>query len=139
MHHRLVRAAAARDRDGLLQVSLEMGFLTGDESPDFLDAHVAAAFITGEPFASDHYDFATCDMTQRNSAHIATMLAGRLTAPPRECYTLHRKLSGAFLSCIKLRAKVSCKDMFELAYDALERRHDALERQQARPVAGASA
>lgn len=37
------------------------------------------------------------------------MLAGRLTAPPRECYTLHRKLSGAFLSCIKLEAKVSCK------------------------------
>lgn len=50
-----------------------------------------------------------CTLYPYNSTHIGTMLAGRLTAPPRECYTLHRKLSGAFLSCIKLEAKVSCK------------------------------
>jgi aarF domain-containing kinase len=123
---RLVKAAAERDRDALIAVSLEMGFLTGGESSAFLDAHVAAAFITGEPFAADEYDFATCNMTQRNSSHIGTMLAGRLTAPPRECYTLHRKLSGAFLSCIKLEAKVSCKRMFEEHYSALEHRHRAL-------------
>ena len=118
-----------------------MGFLTGEETPAFLDAHVGAAFITGsapvpfrrrkpsdaetrhsvagrcvaaatpawlivrdgargvrEPFAADRYDFGTCRMTERNSAYIATMLQGRLTPPPRACYTLHRKLSGAFLS-----------------------------------------
>jgi aarF domain-containing kinase len=62
-------------------------------------------------------------MTQRNSAHISTMLAGRLTPPPRECYTLHRKLSGAFLACIKLGAKVSCKDMFQEAFAKLHARH----------------
>jgi len=47
------------------------------------------------------------------SGYIATMLAGRKTAPPRPVYTLHRKLSGAFLSSIKLKAKIECKSMFE--------------------------
>lgn len=133
--------------------------------------------ITGEPFREGVYDFDTCSMTERNSGYIATMLAGRKTAPPRlvvckwiqacrgamdhvlsrrasfaqrlcacECirwpilcacltrgagggiqkssdarlpnvrrpvYTLHRKLSGAFLSSMKLKAKIECRTMFK--------------------------
>jgi hypothetical protein len=47
-----------------------------------------AAFITGEPFAAEVYDFGSCRMTERNSEYISTMLAGRLTPPPRFVYTL---------------------------------------------------
>jgi hypothetical protein len=46
--------------------------------------------------------------------------------PPRECYTLHRKLSGAFLSCIKLKARVRCKDMFQEYFAQLQLRHHTL-------------
>jgi len=156
-----------------------MGFLTGEETPAFLDAHVGAAFITGsapvpfrrrkpsdaetrhsvagrcvaaatpawlivrdgargvrEPFAADRYDFGTCRMTERNSAYIATMLQGRLTPPPRACYTLHRKLSGAFLSCIKLRANIECRELFEHAFAELDARHHARLRARAAGQAG---
>ena len=31
---------------------------------------------------------------------------------------MHRKLSGAFLACMKLKARVPCRDMFIQIYDA---------------------
>lgn len=33
--------------------------------------------------------------------------------PPEEVYTLHRKLAGAYMLCIKLGAVVQCRDMLE--------------------------
>ena len=33
--------------------------------------------------------------------------------PPEEVYTLHRKLAGAYNLCIKLGAKISCRDLLE--------------------------
>jgi len=47
------------------------------------------------------------------SEHGATFLKHRLTPPPEEVYTLHRKLVGAFNLCIKLGAKIHCRDLLE--------------------------
>ncbi len=33
---------------------------------------------------------------------------------------MHRKLSGAFLACIKLRARVPCRELFYRVYDRYE-------------------
>ena len=54
------------------------------------------------------------------------LLQHRLTPPPEEAYSLHRKLSGAFLACIKLRAKVPCRQLFMDAYRDYQLQHGGI-------------
>jgi aarF domain-containing kinase len=85
-----------------------------------LDAHTEAGFVVGLPFATPGvYDFgAHSGMTPRVAELGSIMLKHRLTPPPEESYSLHRKLSGAFLACMKLRARVPCRDMFMDVYNS---------------------
>jgi aarF domain-containing kinase len=109
----MVRACAERDRDGVIATGVEMGFLTGDESPAMMDAHVEAGFAVGAPFASELHDFGAHRLLTRRVAEMgAVMVRERLAAPPPQSYSLHRRLSGAFLTCIKLRARVPCRALF---------------------------
>jgi aarF domain-containing kinase len=56
----LVWAAANEDREELIARSIELGFLTGQESQAMMDAHVEAGFIAGLPFRESRpFDFAT--------------------------------------------------------------------------------
>lgn len=83
-----------------------------------LDAHVKAGQIVGTPFGTEGvYDFgAHQQVTKRVSELGSTMLQHRKTAPPVEAYSLHRRLSGAFLANIRLRSRVRCKDLFDDVY-----------------------
>lgn len=111
-------ACANRDRDQVIKMSISLGFLTGKESKIMLDTHVEAAFVVGLPFAKPGgFDFRTTDLTQQVTRLGATMLRHRLTAPPDEAYSLHRKLSGSFLACVKLGSVVHCRQMFMDVYD----------------------
>ncbi|KAM3239878.1 hypothetical protein ACQJBY_053520 [Aegilops geniculata] len=115
---RMVVACANRDRVGVLEMSRRLGFLTGEEPEVMLDAHVEAAFIVGVPFATPGgHDFRANNITHSVSNLGATMLKYRLTPPPDEVYSLHRKLSGAFLACIKIGAVVPCREMLFKVYE----------------------
>lgn len=88
----------------------------------FEDAHVEAVMILGEAFASsDAFDFGTQSTTQRIHNLIPVMLRHRLTPPPEESYSLHRKMAGSFLICSKLKASISCRDMFLNIYNSYNR------------------
>ncbi|CAO2817437.1 unnamed protein product [Amaranthus hypochondriacus] len=115
---RMVIACANCDRDAVIEMSQRLGFLTGSESDIMLDAHVQAGFVVGLPFSRPGgYDFRSTNVTHSLSNLGATMLKHRLSPPPDEAYSLHRKLSGAFLACIKLGAVVPCREMLLDIYE----------------------
>uniref|UniRef100_K3WV13 ABC1 atypical kinase-like domain-containing protein n=1 Tax=Globisporangium ultimum (strain ATCC 200006 / CBS 805.95 / DAOM BR144) TaxID=431595 RepID=K3WV13_GLOUD len=113
----IVWGAANRDEELMMEYSLKLKFLTGDESPAMMRAHMAAGMVVGEPFCThEPFDFHASELTKRLAQHTETFMHGRLTPPPQEAYSLHRKLAGAFLMCIKLRAVVPCRDVLEAVH-----------------------
>lgn len=100
----------------------------------FEEAHVEAVMILGEAFASSEpFDFGTQSTTQRIQNLIPVMLRHRLTPPPEETYSLHRKMAGSFLICSKLNARIPCRDMFLDVYNSYNKRRQ--EEQAARAAA----
>lgn len=85
-----------------------------------VDAHVSSMSLLAQPFASTgSYDFAKQTVTEEVRKHVPVMLKHRLTPPPPETYSLNRKLSGAFLMCAKLGARVDCGELWR-RYGVLE-------------------
>ncbi|XP_038549526.1 atypical kinase COQ8B, mitochondrial [Micropterus salmoides] len=122
----VVHAASVGDRATVLSKSKDLKFLTGFEAKAFEDAHVEAVMILGEAFTSaEPFDFGTQSTTQRIQSLIPIMLRHRLTPPPEETYSLHRKMAGSFLICSKLNARISCRDMFLNVYNTYNQRRQA--------------
>lgn len=79
-----------------------------------IDAHLSSMSLLSVPFAHQGvYDFSNQTITDDVRKYIPIMLKHRLTPPPQETYSLNRKLSGAFLMCAKLGARVDCGKLWE--------------------------
>jgi len=115
---RLVWGAAEQDEEMVLDASVRLGFLTGDESKSMTNAHLAAAYAIGEPFADGAalFDFRGSDLTERVTSHLQTFGKERLKPPPEDAYALHRKLAGSFMACIRLGSRVECRPMLRDLY-----------------------
>ncbi|VVC94275.1 unnamed protein product [Leptidea sinapis] len=120
----IIKAASDGDRATILQMSKDMKFLTGYESRIMEETHVDTVMIMGEVFtkeSSEGFDFGTQKTTQRIQTLVPTILSHRLCPPPEEIYSLHRKLSGVFLLCSKLKVKINCRNMFQEIYRNYEK------------------
>ena len=120
---RTLLAASKKDRTAVRELSIQLGYLTGHESQSMVNAHIDSVLTLAEPFtrtAPEVYDFRGQTITDRVRSLIPRMLQERLSPPPEETYSLHRKLSGAFLLCARLGSRVRCREMFEQAVQKLE-------------------
>ncbi|GMS87955.1 hypothetical protein PENTCL1PPCAC_10130, partial [Pristionchus entomophagus] len=118
LYMRIIKAAYDNSDEEILKHSRDIGFLTGYESAVMEKAHVASTMILGETLASQEpFDFAKQNVTKRIHELIPVMLEHRLTSPPEEVYSLHRKLSGSYLLATKLKATVACGPIFRGLYD----------------------
>lgn len=115
----VIKAGADGDKDKVLTISRKMGFLTGYESKIMEEAHVNTVMILSEVFSEKigEFDFGGQDTTKRITELVPTILNHRLCPPPEEIYSLHRKLSGVFLLCSKLKVKMACYPMLKDVYD----------------------
>ncbi|PBP20515.1 putative ubiquinone biosynthesis protein coq-8 [Diplocarpon rosae] len=115
-YSQLLAAASRSDRDVVKALSIALGYLTGQESKAMIDAHILSILTLAEPFldsSPEVYNFKDQTITDRVKELIPLMIRERLAPPPEETYSLHRKLSGAFLLCARLGSRVRCRELFE--------------------------
>ena len=115
LYTQTLEAASRSDRSSIHALSKHLGYLTDHDSPRMVEAHIDSVMALAEPFgemAPAVYDFSEQTITQRVRELIPLMLRERLVPPPEETYSLHRKLSGAFLLCARLGSRVGCREIF---------------------------
>ena len=108
-----VYGASNNDSALILKATMELGFLSGEESEQMRNAHIESILIVGQPFSKQGlFDFGNQTMTRQIYDLIPVMVKNRLKAPPPEVYSLHRKLSGSYLMNIHLRSNIPARDIF---------------------------
>jgi len=118
----LLQAAVSNDRDACVAWSLKLGYLTGEENEVMLNAHVNSLTLLTTPFKRDSprpFSFGKgskwTGIAAEIRAQIPVMLQHRLTPPPKETYSLNRKLSGAFLLASRLGATIDTPGIWDQA------------------------
>lgn len=110
----VVAAAARQDRDTIVEKSIELGFLTGHEVPEMIDAHVQSVILLGKPFRcrEQPFDFAQENLPEQIKSYVPTMIRLRLRPPPTPVYSLHRRLSGTILLATRFKASMYSGELF---------------------------
>lgn len=113
-YRKVVVAGVEQDRENSIYWSDQIGYFNGDEDPEMFEAHVRSIYAVGEPLRHPGiYDFGNQKITNKIYEQLPALLKYRKSPPPPETYSLHRKLSGAYLLCMKLKAKVPANDLYK--------------------------
>ncbi|XP_029654734.2 atypical kinase COQ8A, mitochondrial-like [Octopus sinensis] len=110
---KLINSAMDNDLKKLIFFSRQIGFLTGEESEVMENAHCDSIMILAEALRSPMFDFGGQDITKRIAKTLPTMMRNRLTPPPEQTYSLHRKMAGIFMLFCELKAVVPCSIIFD--------------------------
>ena len=78
-----------------------------------VNAHIESLLILAEPFSKPGKFKFIAETTKNVKKHIPVMLRERLSPPPDESYSIHRKLSGMFLLCQRFNAEIDCYKIFQ--------------------------
>lgn len=110
----IIYGSAIKDSKLVYKGSKEVGFLTGEENRQMMDAHVSSVLIIGEPFAVEEpFDFGNQNVTKRIYDKLPVLLEQRIKPPPQIVYSVNRMLSGGYLMCGKLGAVVHVSKLFK--------------------------
>ncbi|CXJ18332.1 ABC1 family, putative [Plasmodium berghei] len=114
---RLVKSSVEENEDKIYHYSYMLNFFIGQENEDMKSSHIKSVILVGEPFKSKVYDFGNNDLAKNIYTLLPRIIYNRLVPPRSEIYTLHRKLSGSYLICMKLKARVNAADIFNSIYN----------------------
>jgi aarF domain-containing kinase len=84
-----------------------------------LNAHYLGVLAMAEPFVETPtglYDFASQSIMKNVNEIVPAMSKHRLTPPPKEIYSLHRKIVGSYMMCMKLKSRVPAREVFIETY-----------------------
>lgn len=113
---RLVKSSIEENEDKIYHYSYMLSFFNGKENEEMKNSHIQSVILVGEPFKHDTYDFGKGGMAEQIYDLLPKIISNRLVPPRSEIYTLHRKLSGSYLLCMRLKAKVRAKHIFDTIY-----------------------
>ena len=115
-----------RDADLIRQVIQALG-VDNPEVPEATALIIELALEAAEAFDGETYDFRASDLQKRLNVRGREMVRyqSKLKTPPPEYLFFQRKLTGTFLICRQLGAKVPCRGLVEAALGLASRREPA--------------
>lgn len=115
----IINASVNLDREKILKLSQDIGYLTGYESKEMNESHINAVIALGEfirePGEFDFQNHQAMKSIVKND--VPVFLKHRLKPPPDEVYSMDRATLGVVLTGAKLKAKCHSRDLWTATYN----------------------
>eukprot|EP01132_Coremiostelium_polycephalum_P002810 gene2810-3493_t len=110
-YFKCIQSGVHVDKEKVLEYSLKLGYLTGQENQAMNDAHASSVLILAEPFSKKH-------ILNQNPEK-------QLEQKDFYSYNFHegqiaKRLSGCYLVCSKLKADIDCTTIWDHIQDIFE-------------------